>query len=125
MFFIDFQSRTPVFEQIINQVENFVLAGVLHPDDKLPSIRELTAQIGVNPNTIQKAYNELDSRGIIISVNGRGCFISKNVYEVLKKRAEARLPDFESSALALFRAGIDRETLINVISKATQASENK
>ncbi len=119
MFFIDQQSRIPVFEQIVRQAESLVLAGVLKPEDKLPSIRELTSALGINPNTIQKAYTELDRRGIIVSSSGRGCYVSKNVMQVLKARAEEKLPEFKASAIGLLRAGIGVQTLIDVINAAS------
>lgn len=117
MFTIDNQSRTPVFEQIVLQTEEYVRTGLLKPGDKLPSIRELTSMIVVNPNTIQKAYRELDRRGITVSVEGKGCYISKNIAEVLKAAANQKLPEFERLAKELMDSGIERETLIEIINK--------
>lgn len=74
MFQIDIMSRIPVYEQLIRQTEKFILLGVLKEGDKLPSVRQLSAELSINPNTIQKAFTELDRRGIIFSVNGRGEF---------------------------------------------------
>ena len=73
---IDLRSRTPIYEQIINIIKEQALAGILKPDEQIPSIRQLTQQIGINPNTIQKAYAELERQGIIYSMTGRGAFIS-------------------------------------------------
>ena len=60
MFQIDVMSRKPVYEQLINQMERFILTGVMHQDDQIPSVRSLSVELAVNPNTIQKAYSELD-----------------------------------------------------------------
>ena len=68
MFMIDPMSRQPVYEQIIRQMERFILSGMLAPGDQLPSVRSLSLELSINPNTIQKAYSELDVRGIIYSV---------------------------------------------------------
>ena len=76
MFQIDNMSRTPVYEQIITQVEKFILGRLLSAGDQLPSVRSLSVELSVNPNTIQKAYGELDVRGIVTTVPGRGCFVS-------------------------------------------------
>jgi len=119
MFRIDNQSRTPVFEQIVEQAEEYVRTGILNPGDKLPSIRELTSLIGVNPNTIQKAYNELDRRGVTISVAGKGCFISKNISEVMKSAAIGKLPEFERLAKELIDSGITEKELTDIIKKVS------
>ena len=62
MFVVDVMSRVPVYEQIIKQVEEQVLTGILKEGDKLPSVRSLSVKLSINPNTIQKAYTELDRR---------------------------------------------------------------
>ncbi len=115
MFIIDMQSRTPVFEQIVFQTEEFIRAGILKPGDKLPSIRELTAMIGVNPNTIAKAYSELDRRGVTVSVTGKGCFVAQNINDVLKLAAERKIPEFEKLVKELVDSGISKEELIQRI----------
>ena len=74
MFQIDTMSRIPIYEQLVEQVEYFVLNGILKEGEQIPSVRNLSVQLSINPNTIQKAYFELDKRGIIRSVPGRGCF---------------------------------------------------
>lgn len=112
MFTIDMQSRTPVFEQIVIQTEEFIRAGILNPGDKLPSVRELTGMIGVNPNTISKAYGELERRGITVSVTGKGCFIVKNITDVMKTAAEKKIPEFEKLAKELVESGISKDELI-------------
>ena len=66
MFVVDVMSRVPVYEQIIKQVEEQVLTGILKEGDKLPSVRSLSVKLSINPNTIQKAYTELDRRQLII-----------------------------------------------------------
>ena len=117
MFSIDIQSRTPVWEQLVEQVEKYVLLGILKPEDKLPSVRELAVSIGVNPNTITKAYSDLNRLGIIVSAGGRGCYINRNVYDVLHKRAEENLPEFETLVKKLLLSGIPAEQLIDIIRK--------
>ena len=72
MFSVDPLSRTPVYEQIVEQCEQYVLLGVLCAGDRLPSVRQLSVELSINPNTIQKAYIELDRRGMVTAVPGRG-----------------------------------------------------
>ena len=71
MFTVDPMARQPVYEQIVEQTERFLLTGTLSPGDQLPSVRSLSLELVVNPNTILKAYNDLDKSGIIRSVPGR------------------------------------------------------
>lgn len=75
---IDLRDRRPIYEQLIDQVVNLVLHGVMLPDEQLPSVRALAGELAINPNTIQKAYAELERRGITYSVPGRGSFVSPN-----------------------------------------------
>ena len=88
MFVIDLMSRVPVYEQIINQVEEKILIGVLKAGDKMPSVRSLSIELSINPNTIQRAYAELERQGYIYSVKGRGSFVSENGQIRKKKRLD-------------------------------------
>ena len=72
MFQIDALSRVPVYEQLVDQMEKLVLSGLLKAGDPMPSVRSLSLDLLINPNTIQKAYSELDRRGILMSVPGKG-----------------------------------------------------
>ena len=76
MVFIDYQDGTPIYEQIVNQFKNRIVKGVLSADEKLPSVRGLAMELSINPNTIQRAYTELERQGYIYSVKGRGNFVS-------------------------------------------------
>lgn len=117
MFQIDVMSRQPVYEQLIDQIEHFVLSGILSAGNQIPSVRSLSVELSVNPNTIQKAYSELDRRGIIYSVPGKGCFISDDAHKLLAKAKQSRLSELEDLMYELVLAGITREQLINCIEK--------
>ena len=78
MFVIDTQSKLPIFEQLKKQLLEFITIGILSPNDKLPSVRAMASQIGVNPNTVAKAYQELEEHGYIYSEKGKGCFVADN-----------------------------------------------
>ena len=75
MFQIDAMSREPVYEQIIHQVEQFILTDVLQPEAQIPSVRSVSMTNSINPRTILKAYTELDARGLIQSVPGKGYYV--------------------------------------------------
>ncbi len=78
MLQIDLKSRKSIYEQIVDGCKELIVAGVMKPDEKLPSVRELSAQLTVNPNTIQKAYRELERQGWIYSSQGLGSFVNGN-----------------------------------------------
>ena len=120
MFQIDVMSRQPVYEQIISQVEQFVLTGILTPGSQIPSVRSLSVELSINPNTIQKAYSELDRRGIIYSVPGKGCFITENATDILSSHKLKQIDDLEKLIYELVLAGISREELIKCIDNAFQ-----
>ena len=76
MFSLDFQSRVPIYEQLYRSVARMASVGALEKDEALPSVRALAEELGVNPNTVQKAYAMLEHDGILYSVPGRGSFLS-------------------------------------------------
>ena len=76
MLTIDLQSRQPIYEQLVRGLSELVSLGALAPDEQLPSVRSLARDLGVNPNTVQKAYQELERSGVIYSVAGKGSFVS-------------------------------------------------
>ena len=92
MFIIDIQSKVPIFEQLKKQILEFISIGILLPNNKLPSVRSLATDIGVNPNTVSKAYQELENQGYIYSIKGKGCFIADNQTDQLIK--DDKLDDF-------------------------------
>ncbi len=115
MFHIDPLSRQPVYEQLIDQLERLVLAGLLPPETQLPSVRSLSLELTVNPNTIQKAYSDLDSRGIIYSVPGIGCFVSPEAVSLLQEHAREKLKTLRTLTAELALGGLTREELIACI----------
>ena len=117
MFQIDPLSRVPVYEQLVTQIESFVLTGILEPNSQLPSVRNLSVSLSVNPNTIQKAYIELDRRGLIYSVPGKGSFISDKAREILSLSKQSRLNELEEIAKELKLAGVLKHTIIERIEK--------
>lgn len=76
MFELDLRSGKPIYEQIVDKFKELIINQVLETDEKLPSVRELAQQLTINPNTIQKAYRELENQELIYSVKGRGSFVN-------------------------------------------------
>lgn len=95
MFELDIRSRKPIYEQLVEKLKQLIINDVMKEDEKLPSVRELAQQLTINPNTIQKAYRELESQGYIYSLKGKGSFVhpvtkSQNKEELTKVREELK-----------------------------------
>ena len=78
MISLNYRDSRPIYEQIEDGLRKLIVTGALGADEKLPSVRALAAQLAINPNTIQRAYNELEGEGYIYSVPGKGSFVSAN-----------------------------------------------
>ena len=99
MIVLDLKDARPLYEQIVERFKHLILCGALPEDEKMPSVRNLAMELSINPNTIQRAYMELERQGFIYSVKGRGSFVSfneellslkqKEVMEKLQKAVEA------------------------------------
>lgn len=123
MFVVDVMSRVPVYEQIIKQVEEQVLTGILKEGDKLPSVRSLSVKLSINPNTIQKAYTELDRRQLIITVPGKGSFISEKAIEVVGANSREKMTELNKIIRELALAGVTKEEIINNIEEVFNNKE--
>ena len=76
MITLDYADRRPIYEQVVEKMKELILLGVLETDSQLPSVRELAMELSINPNTVQRAYAELERQGVIYCVKGRGNFVS-------------------------------------------------
>ncbi len=88
MIHLDFHDPRPIYEQIVEQFEMLIARGALAADEKIPSVRQLSVELSLNPNTVQKAYSELLSRGEIYSVRGKGNFVSGNQACIQSRKLE-------------------------------------
>ena len=114
MFSIDSRSRVAIYEHLVQNIIGLIARGVLQPDDQLPSVRSLARDLGINPNTVQKAYQELEAKGMIYQAAGRGSFIapgeSLTDSIVQQKLKEARPP-----ILSAKKAGVPRERILALV----------
>lgn len=115
MYNIDLQSRTPINEQLYKKVVELVLKGELNANDKLPSVRELAKELGVNPNTVSKAFQLLERDKVIYSLAGRGSFVSNVSTDTVK---ESALEDFDKAVTEALNVGITKEELTDRINRA-------
>lgn len=103
MISINYKDARPIYEQIEDGLRKLILSGAIPPDRKLPSVRELASQLAINPNTIQRAYRELEASGYIVSVPGKGSFPA-NVSELVDREKEllyAQLDEVAAKIIAL------------------------
>ena len=87
MYSIDLQSRTPIYEQLYKKIIELIMKKELKPNDQVPSVRILAKDLGINPNTVSKAYQELEHDGIIYSLAGRGSFVANIDKSSIKDKA--------------------------------------
>jgi len=92
MFELDLRSRAPIYEQLVEKIKELIINNVLKPDQQLPAVRALASELTINPNTIQKAYRELEYRGYIYSIPGKGSFVKP----AIPKDNTARLKTLEN-----------------------------
>ena len=108
MFLIDVQDKDPIYIQIQNQIEKFVQTGILKTGDRLPSVRSLAQENGINPNTVARAYAQLEQNGIVHNIPKKGVYVAKQKTE--KK---------DAGVMELIRhlkdTGMTKEELLNVI----------
>ena len=122
MLQLDSTSRIPIHDQIVNGILRLRTVGVMKSGDKLPSVRSLSLSLSINPNTIQKAYSELDTKGIICSVPGKGSFITEKALIILKQNKLSQLSDFENLLENLILAGISKDDIIDCVEKVYKRS---
>ena len=116
MVILDYRDVRPIYAQIIDGFKEQITAGILRTGDKLPSVRELATELAINPNTIQRAYRSLESDGWIVTVPGKGCFVSANG-NCQEQERKKQLAVFEEACAALLALGMSREELADHIRK--------
>ena len=110
LFTINLQSGAPIYEQLYGRVAELIAQNILKADDQLPTVRMLAKDLGVNPNTVQKAYQELERDGVIYSLAGKGSFIAAldKAVPAIHRRA---LSAFRLAAADALRTGLTRDEL--------------
>ena len=114
MYQLDLQSRTPIYQQLKEKILRLIMAGAIGPGDPLPSVRVMARELGINPNTVAKAYQDLEKSGLIYSVAGKGSFISGE--ETLDRQMTASVLDrFREAVREARSAGVDRQTALALV----------
>ena len=114
MIALDLQSRLPIYEQLRARISELVLLGALQPDEQLPSVRAFAKELGINPNTVQKAYQELERDNIVYSVAGRGSFVSHHL-DLAARLREQQLEKLRQAAREARSAAVPEESAVEAV----------
>lgn len=118
---IDHKDRRPIYEQVIERFQQMILCGALQPNTPMPSVRSLAMELSLNPNTIQRAYQELERAGYIYTIKGKGSFVSETAAAASHKRQQLRkeLQGFVDKALL---AGVLTQELQEMLTACVENS---
>lgn len=114
---IDPKNPQPIFEQVKEGLKNLIIRGVLEPDEKIPSVREMAQILAINPNTIQRAYRELEAEGYVYQVTGKGTFVAAVVIGKNPGKIEALLNEVLKLSQELVYLGISKEEIKSHLDK--------
>ena len=116
MIHLNSRDPRPIYEQIMDNLRRLIISGGVAPGDRLPSVREMAAQLAINPNTIQRAYRELENEGYLVTLPGKGALVAENP-GLEARRIESLWKQLEQVADELRFAGITQEELLARLQK--------
>lgn len=124
MFTVNFQSRTPVYQQLYDNVVRLASMGVLKSHTKLPPVRILATNLGINPNTVSKAYKMLEADGYIYSTVGRGSFVSDKLGQEEAEKLEAK-QELKDALKKSYKCGMTKEQVDLIVETVFNGGEQK
>ena len=124
MIQLNYRDSKPIYEQVKDGFRRLIVQGILEVDEKLPSVREMATSLAINPNTIQRAYRELEQEGYLYAVAGRGCFVA-GVPEGDSLRKKELLKDFDTVVEELFYLQVPKEELVQRVTELYQELQKK
>ena len=122
MISINYRDPRPIYEQIQSELLRLMLTGALPPGSRLPSVRELAGQLAINPNTIQRAYRELEADGYILSVAGKGSFVAQ-VDQIAEQQKKQAVGAFLAAAQRLRALGLTQAQLTQLLTQEDAAND--
>ena len=127
MINIDSRSSRPIYEQIVDGIKENILKGIMRPGDKLPSVRELSALITANPNTVSRAYMELERQKVIETIRGKGTYVASDYKPRIEEDRMNKLKeDLKKVIVEAHYLGLDKEKLVDFINEFYEdTNENK
>ncbi|GAE30958.1 GntR family transcriptional regulator [Halalkalibacter hemicellulosilyticus] len=121
MFQLDIRSRKPIYEQLVNKLKELIMQEVYQADEQLPSVRMLAQELTINPNTIQKAYNELEHQGYIYSIPGKGKFVAPKTETINDEKVKKMKQEIIKLITEALYLGINKDELVSLINDAEQS----
>lgn len=116
MILLDYRDKRPIYEQVVEKLEHLIAGGALAENEKMPSVRSLGMELTVNPNTIQRAYNQLEQEGYLYTVAGRGSFVAPEK-EWREGRMKKLLEEWTLTTQKTVEAGISKERLMQELER--------
>ena len=111
MILLDYRDRRPIYEQVVEKIERLIVSGAMEPEEKMPSVRSLAMDLSVNPNTIQRAYAQLEQEGYIYTVTGRGSFVAP-AGEWRESKHKQLLEEWSKLTFRAKEAGLKKDFLL-------------
>jgi GntR family transcriptional regulator len=108
---LDYKSRTPIYEQIIEEIERYVALKILTPGEQIPSIRDMACSLGINPNTVKKAYSILEGKNVIQTISTKGTFIADNIEDVIIQKKKTIEEQIEKNIIELEKLGVSKKEI--------------
>ena len=124
MINIDYRDARPVYEQVKDEFKRLIIKGILKKDDQIPPVREIASTLAINPNTIQRAYKELETEGYIYSAKGRGTFVAEPPKAESTFQKEKTLQSFISALDELLFLGVTKEELEEILNTRAERTDN-
>lgn len=123
MILLDYRDKRPIYEQVQEKLERLITSGALESDFKMPSVRSLAIELSVNPNTIQRAYTQLEQEGYIYTVSGRGSFVAP-AEEWRDSKQKKLLNEWSELTIQVMESGITKERLLQKIEGIYKEADN-
>ena len=123
MIQLNYRDPRPIYEQIKSELKRLILTQALAPGSKLPSVRELASQLVINPNTIQRAYRELDIEGYTVSIAGKGSFVA-DIAVIRRQNQQQQVEQFLQAAESLKKLGFSTQELAALLQQKEEASHD-
>lgn len=115
MFLLNPQDKSPIFVQLKKQILDFVALGILKENDQLPSVRSLANELGINPNTVAKAYQELEAEGVLYTIAGKGCFVRQS--NIDQQIVQGKIEELEYCLKECRKYGVEKDMILQILDK--------
>lgn len=122
---IDKRSMVPIYQQIINQYKTLIACNVISIGEQLDSVRGLSSELGINPNTIQKAYAELENQYICSSAPGKGRFVTADAKDIIKKHAAENTAGIEREIYGMALSGLNKDEILDIVEESYVKAQKK